>query len=126
MAYISTNEVKAIREELKKAFPKYRFGVRKQHYSSVSVTVKKGPEMDPEVFTHGEGYAQINQYHLYHYGKSEKFLEKVMQIIKTAPAKAEGGRAWYDNSDSQIDYFDTAFYVDLNVGSWNKPYEVTA
>ena len=32
-------------------------------------------------------------------------------------AKAEGGRAWYDNSDAMIDYFDTAFYVSINVGS---------
>ena len=124
MAYISAKEVKAIREELKVQFPKFKFGCKKGSGGySVDVTIKKGPALDPEVFTHGEGYAQINQYHLHHYGKSEKFLEKVMQIIKTAPAKAEGGSAWYDNSNSMIDYFDTAFYIHLNVGEWNKPYE---
>ena len=41
-------------------------------------------------------------------------------ICHTAPAKAEGGRAWYDNSDAMIDYFDTEFYVSINVGKWNK------
>ena len=125
MAYISATEVKAIREELKREFPKYRFGVRKESSGlAVGVTVKKGPAFGEEVFTHGEGYAQINQYHLYHYGKkAEKFFEKVMKIIKTAPAKAEGGRAWYDESDAMTDYFNTAFYIHLNVGEWNKPYQ---
>jgi hypothetical protein len=31
---------------------------------------------------------------------------------------------WYDNSDAMIDYFDTAYYVDINVGQWNKEYQV--
>jgi hypothetical protein len=31
---------------------------------------------------------------------------------------------WYDNSDSMIDYFDIAYYVDINVGNWNKEYQV--
>lgn len=124
MAYISTKEVKAIREELKKAFPMFRFGVRKDHYSSVSVTIKKGPELPEEVFTHGEGYAQLNQYYPQNYGKFAKTFEKIVEIVKTAPAKAEGGRAYYDNSDAMTDYFDTAFYMHFNVGAWNKPYEV--
>ncbi len=35
------------------------------------------------------------------------------------------GADWYDKSDAQIDYFDTAYYYDVNVGSWNKPYTLT-
>ena len=31
---------------------------------------------------------------------------------------------YYDNSDAQTDYFDTAYYVDVNIGKWNKPYVV--
>lgn len=30
----------------------------------------------------------------------------------------------HDNSDSQIDYFDVGWYVDVNIGTWSKPYEV--
>lgn len=32
----------------------------------------------------------------------------------------------HDNSDIQTDYFDKGWYVYVNVGKWNKPYEVTA
>jgi hypothetical protein len=36
------------------------------------------------------------------------------------------GEMWYDNSDAMTDYFDTAFYTDINIGKWNQNYEVTA
>jgi hypothetical protein len=28
----------------------------------------------------------------------------------------------HDNSDVQTDYFDVGWYVDVNIGSWDKPY----
>ena len=33
---------------------------------------------------------------------------------------------WYDESDAQVDYFNTAYYVDINVGQWDKPYQIIA
>jgi hypothetical protein len=35
------------------------------------------------------------------------------------------GDLWYDNSDIQTDYFDTAYYMYINIGRWNKPYAYT-
>jgi hypothetical protein len=35
------------------------------------------------------------------------------------------GKLWYDNSDIMTDYFDTAYYMEINVGKWNKPYVFT-
>ena len=35
------------------------------------------------------------------------------------------GNKWYDKSDAMVDYFDTAYYVDINIGKWNKPYVFT-
>jgi hypothetical protein len=32
----------------------------------------------------------------------------------------------HDNSDSMTDYFDVGWYTDIEVGQYNKPYEVTA
>jgi hypothetical protein len=126
MAYISAQDVKAIRDELKANFPKFKFGVRKGYEgSSVDVTIKQGPVDFAEVFTQGRGaYAQINEYHLYNYGKYQTFFEQVLEIIKCAPARA-GGRAWFDKSDSQIDYFHIAYYIHLNVGEWDTPYQCT-
>ena len=47
-------------------------------------------------------------------GKAKSFLTDAYQALKSAD--------WYDESDAQTDYFNTAYYVDINVGKWNQPY----
>lgn len=137
MAYISTEDVKHIRNELKKELPQYKFSVVRDHHSSVTISLMKGPAFnDYEYFdrynnvtktanlSDGEHH-QINQFHLEDfYGKENaEILSKIDTISRTAPAK-NGGKVWYNDSDIQTDYFDIAYYVHINVGKWNKPYEV--
>ena len=128
MAYIKTEEVSAIRNELKKRFGHtgLKFGVKKQHHSSVHVTIKAGPidfsDIYRDHYGSGDHYAQVHVYHLSNYGQHQPFFEEVLKIIKTAPALAEGGREWFDKSDIMTDYFHTAFYINLNVGEYDKPY----
>ena len=137
MAYISTDDVKHIRNELKKELPQYKFSVVRDHHSSVTISLMKGPAFnDYEYFdrynnvtktanlSDGEHH-QINQFHLEDfYGKeSAEILSKIDTISRTAPAK-NGGKVWYNDSDIMTDYFDIAYYVHINVGKWNKPYEV--
>ena len=123
MAYISANEIKSIRAALKAKFPEFKFGVRKGTGSySADVIVKSGPVDFNEFCPYGQGYAQINHYHLGNYGEHAKFFEEVLDVIKTAPGEIEGGRAWFDESDSSVDYFHTAYYIHISVGEWNKPY----
>ena len=136
MAYISTDDVKHIRNTLKKALPQYKFSVVRAHTSSVTIALMKGPAFkdyeyfdryahETKVGTLNDGHHQINQYHLEDvYGKEKaKVLDKIHSIALTAPAK-NGGKVWYNNSDAMIDYFDTAYYVHIEVGKWNKQYEV--
>ena len=136
MAYISTDDVKHIRNTLKTELPQYKFSVVRDHTSSVTIALMKGPAFkDYEYFdryTHetkigtlNKDHHQINQYHLEDfYGKENaKVLDKIHSIALTAPAK-NGGKVWYNNSDAMIDYFDTAYYVHIEVGKWNKQYEV--
>jgi hypothetical protein len=124
MAYIRAEEVKAIRDELKLAYPKFKFGVRKNAYgSTVQVTIKQGPA-DFSDICDDSGYKQINHYHLGNYGHHQKFFEDIEKIIKTAPVKA-GGREWYDESDAMTDYFNTAYYFDISIGNYDQPYACT-
>ena len=46
-------------------------------------------------------------------GKAKEFLTEVF---------AEMNKGNHNNSDIQSDYFDVGWYVDVNIGSWNKPY----
>jgi hypothetical protein len=56
--------------------------------------------------------------------KTVSLFEKMIDIIKGAPAKVEGGRAWFDDSDPMTDYFNTAYYMSLEVGEWNNPFKL--
>ena len=137
MAYISTPEVAAIRKQLKAQLPEYKFSVKKHHHSSVTVAFMKGPAWD--TFQSRDRYtgemkddAMDDHEQLNHvwaedfYGeKNAAIIKKVEKIIKTAPVKA-GGREWYDKSDAMTDYFDTAFYMNIHVGKWDKHYEIAA
>jgi hypothetical protein len=51
-----------------------------------------------------------------HYsGKAKEFLTEVFAAMNVGN---------HDNSDIMTDYFDVGWYVDVNIGSWNKPYAV--
>ncbi len=123
MSYISTEDVKKIRVALKNEFgKKLKFGVRKSpSHHSVSVTIKSGTVDFSDIMRNTYDQVQVNHYHLQNYGVHKSLFEKIVEIIKTAPSKK-----WYNNSDAMIDYFDVAFYFDLNVGDWDKPYEKVA
>ena len=134
MAYISVEDVKMIRNALKKEMPQYKFSVVRDHHSSVTIAIMKGPAFAEfeyfDRYTHeykkgtlgdNNGYDQINTYHTGDfYGKENAAIfDKIVKIAKTA-----GDKKWYDDSDAMTDYFDTAYYVHLNVGKFEKPYEV--
>jgi hypothetical protein len=66
------------------------------------------------------GYYQVNPY--YADDSSDPKIARFFKELLTAMR----GNMWYDRSDAQTDYFDTAYYMDINVGKWNKPYQITA
>jgi len=138
MAYITAQDVAAIRTELKQAFPGWKFSVRKGSGSlSVDVTVQQGDidfiedycakdlDADQAGWARKNRSIQINQYwindHWAHAPQARDALVRINEIMHQAPGRA-GGRKFYDNSDAMTDYFDTAFYTHLSVGAWDKPY----
>jgi hypothetical protein len=48
-------------------------------------------------------------------GKAKEFLSEVL------PAMNNGN---WDKSEPQTDYFNVGWYVDVNIGQWNKPFEL--
>ena len=68
--------------------------------------------------TNDTGHDQVNQYWFQdHYdGDAKAFLTEAYKALKAAD--------WYDESDAMTDYFNTAYYVDVNIGKWNAPYIV--
>ena len=71
-----------------------------------------------KVSSHTTGYEQVNPYwYQDHYsGKAKELITKIVKAMYSSD--------YYDRSDAQTDYFDTAYYAHVNVGSWNKPFIV--
>jgi hypothetical protein len=140
MAYMNqetkANIVAAVKPILKKYGIKASFGVR--HHSTIVVSIKSGridfignfietirskpgPESRRTLSNRvtKDQCLDVNQYWLTEQfnGKALECLEEIFKAIKTAGN-------WFDKSDAQTDYFNTAFYMDVNIGKWNQPYIV--
>jgi hypothetical protein len=113
---------------LKKYGVKGTLSVR--NHSSIVLNVKAGSidfienyladgKCTDESFVRRYGSLDVNPYWFQDHftGKAKDFLSEAFDALK--------GAGYYDNSDIQTDYFDTAYYYDINIGKWNKPYELT-
>ena len=122
MAYMNQEMKSTISKNLKPVLKK--FGVKGtlsvSNHSTIVLTLKSGKidffadygdREDARKFG-----IDVNPYwfHEHFTGKSKQFLTEAFRALKSAN--------WYDDSDIQTDYFNTAYYFRINVGKWNKPY----
>jgi hypothetical protein len=124
MAYISTEEIKEMREALKNEFNgknnrKLKLSITRRHYSTVVVSIMEG---DLEF---KEGYIQLNPYYLKEHWKDHPeelaVLQKISEIVNGI--KKEENR---NAGDPYADYSDYNYYFDLHVGKWDRPYKKVA
>jgi hypothetical protein len=117
MAYVSQKDKAKLAPEIKKVLSKYgmKGSISIRHHSSLVVTLQSG-SIDFGEYTHGDGYIQVNTYHIdSHYrGKAKAFLTELLAAMK--------GPDYFNNDDAMTDYFHRSHYTDINVGRWNKPY----
>ncbi len=122
MAYISTEKVKNIRNQLKKEVPNLKFSVRRFHCCSVKIVIKSGvidffSNYNVKQNSDIDNYIIVNRYNYERYFSDENILNTLKKINEIAYSQG-----WYDNSEVMIDYFDTAYYVNIQIGDWDKPY----
>jgi hypothetical protein len=134
MAYMNQEKKAKIAGELKKALAgtgiKYTLGVH--NHSTICMRIKSAPidfikNFNETVAQRPGGFRTGNEakdsMDVNPYWYQEHFSGKALKILKTIMACMYGAD-WYDRSDIQTDYFDTAYYVSVSVGQWNKPFEV--
>lgn len=133
MAYISQERKAQIAPVVKRICKKYgvKATLATRNHSTLVLNVKSGgidfignfnstiDERDPtgnKRINAAKDYIQVNPYwfHEHFSGAAKAFLAEVLPAMK--------GPGWYDNSNAQVDYFDIAYYVDINIGKWDKPY----
>jgi hypothetical protein len=107
----------AVKAILKKYNVKASLAV--SNHMTLVLNVKQGPIDFINDFGNSEDAAkfgiQVNPYwYKEHFvGESREFLTEVITAMNVGN---------HDRSDIQSDYFDVGWYVDVNIGKWNKPY----
>ena len=117
MAYVSKETKKELAPAIKKVLAEYgvKGTIKVNNYSTLVVTLRKVPA---GLFTNNEITNGVNVYWIDEHftGTAKKFLTELLAAMK--------GDKWFDNTDSSIDYFHTAWYNDIKIGEWNKPVEI--
>jgi hypothetical protein len=137
MAYIGQEEKKELAPAIKAVFKKYdvKGSIGIHHHSELVVNISKGKldligdeeagrkkqaaQRGHDFYPISNNHYQVNQFYAAETAvnpKIGKFFEELITAMK--------GNRWFDKSDSQSDYFHTAYYMSINVGKWNKEYEL--
>lgn len=123
MAYMNQEKKARIAAKVKPILKKYgvKGSLSVHHYSKIILTIQSGKidffanqvDKDDKKF-----HKSVNPYwYKDHYdGVAKAFLSEVVPAMYSAD--------YYNNSDVMTDYFDVAYYVSVDIGKWNKPYEL--
>jgi len=126
MAYMNQEKKAKIAAKLKEVLKgvNIKYSLRVRNHSSIVMTIKEGNidfiknwEQVNNKSADRE-YLQVNHYWIKKHFSAEAL--EVLQKIEEALRSAD----WYDKSDAMVDYFETAYYYNINIGDWCKPYKV--
>jgi hypothetical protein len=142
MAYMNQEKKAKIAALLKPVLAKYgvKGSLSVNNHSTICLTVKSGKidfvenyiktdaeksyakhfSEDQVAYIRKNQSVDVNPYWFQDHftGDAKAFLAEAFRALK--------GADWYDESDAMVDYFNTAYYVSVNIGKWNKPYMLTA
>ena len=122
MAYMNQEKKAKLSPAIKAVLKKYNMkgSIAVRNYSTLVVNIKSGKldvigNAKKNGLNANDTYIDVNTYWIdTHYtGKVKNFL------LELKAAMMSGN---HDNSDIMTDYFDVGWYIDINVGNWNKPY----
>ena len=140
MAYVSQDLKAKLSPTIKAICKKYgiKASIAVRHHSTLVLNLKSGSidfienaiatdaakvsankmTDDRIAYFRNEQYMDVNPYWY-----QEHFSGKALNFLREVFTAMNNGN--HDNSDIQTDYFDVGWYVDVNIGKWNKPYTVT-
>lgn len=113
MAFMNQERKAMLAKEVAKVVPagwKYSLSVR--NHSTIVMTISEAPLR----LSRNEKSESVNPYHV------EKYYGKDHPLVAIVAALNVGN---HDRSDIMTDYFDVGWYVDVNLGRWDKPFKST-
>ena len=115
MAFMDQEKKKKLAPAIRRVLKAYgmKGTLAVQHHSTLICNVKSG-EID-----FSQDHTQVNTYHINnnYEGIQRKFLSDLKEAMMAGN---------FDNSDLMTDYFHVGWYISINIGNWNKPYQLAA
>jgi len=124
---------KEVKQELQKQYPKCTWSTRIERFSggqSLKVALLSAPfeAFAKDVDCNGNqvrGYAQLNQYQFQR--PTDEAMNNGTYLTQEAwDCMADvyriASKDNWDRSDSQVDYFDVNYWLQLEIGHWDKPF----
>lgn len=132
MAYMNQEKKAQVSPAIKAVLKKYNIkgSIAVRDHSTLVVNIKSGNidfiknyndlVKERPHYSVAKDYIDVNTswYQDHFSGDAVNFLEELITAMKSL--------GWYNRSDYNTDYFDVAYYIDINIGKWNKPYQVEA
>lgn len=138
MAYVSKECIEAKRKRIKEFNAKWNSNVTLKglNTSTLTATIRKGdidfisnfidckrnsPNFEYNDYSYivKDQYIQVNHYYL-----DRQFCGTALEFMEELNAILHEGH--WDESDSMTDYFSCAWYINIHVGKWNKPYQLNS
>ncbi|MBF0301276.1 MAG: hypothetical protein HQK51_21400 [Oligoflexia bacterium] len=112
MPYISKEEVKKIRTQLKEVLPEFKLSVTNKNYSTVHVVILKGPlALEDQNINH--------IYYKKHLENDPSFIAVIDKILDAVYGTKESKCEHYDADYGSI----PSYYVSLSVGDFERKYQ---
>ena len=121
MAYITSESVKEIRNNIKALYPAkqgWKFSITREHYSSVRCEILTAPvelRLDNSRGNEGVNHFWIESRYEGKNDIATKILSSINDILNLNN---------FDKSDSMTDYFHVGHYVTISIGAWDKPFKL--
>lgn len=122
MAYVNKEKKAKIREALKLVIPKsWKWSLAVRHHSSIVLNIRSAPvdliKESSDLGKHvNDGYFSPNEFYIEDaFSESKELFLKILDALNTDN---------FDKSDIQSDYFHVGHYVDINIGRFDKPFEI--
>ena len=113
MAYMSQERKKEIHNVLKTIIPKtWKWSTAVRHHSTIILTISQAPIL------------ATNTSNSIAYSYADVIADQsIVAIFDKIYAAMHNGN--HDRSDAMCDYFDVGWYVDIQLGKWDKPFIYT-
>jgi hypothetical protein len=136
MAYMSQEKKAQLAPGIKAVLKKFgmKGSISVNNHSTLVCNVSEGPldiignmyeiaMKKPDTFYARDKAPKPNHIQVNPYWISENYSGKVLQFVQALKDAMDVGN--HDRSDIQTDYFDVGWYIDINIGKWDKPFQLT-